>query len=297
LNFYAPQPSLDGKKLFVIGEQQRSELVRYDTKSSQFIPYLNGISARGVSFSRDGKWVSYISYPEGDLWRSRIDGTDKLQLTSAPLEVISARWSPDGRDIAFSASEPGTRGRLFLVTPDGGTPREVAIGDLSAALVSWSADGNSIFFNDTANVTDRSIRSVDLHTSNTSVVAGSEAMVSPHLSPDGQYLAAANRLGDRLMLYSFATKTWSTLVEAPVGALEWSADSKYLYFDNGFTAQQGIFRVGLRDLRVQRVATLTDFRRVVSPWNTWLGITPDGAPLLMRDTGSQEVYALDFEAR
>jgi hypothetical protein len=26
------------------------------------------------------------------------------------------------------------------------------------------------------------------------------------------------------------------------------------------------------------------------------GLTPDGSPLLMRDIGSQEVYALDFEA-
>ena len=27
----------------------------------------------------------------------------------------------------------------------------------------------------------------------------------------------------------------------------------------------------------------------------WSGLTPDGAPLLLRDIGTQEVYALDFE--
>jgi serine/threonine protein kinase len=96
LNFYSPQPSLDGTKIYVIGEQPRSELVRYDSKSRQFLPYLDGISARTVSFSRDGQWASYVSYPEGNLWRCRIDGSDKLQLTSAPLWVTSARWSPDG---------------------------------------------------------------------------------------------------------------------------------------------------------------------------------------------------------
>jgi len=31
-------------------------------------------------------------------------------------------------------------------------------------------------------------------------------------------------------------------------------------------------------------------------WNAWSGVTPDGAPLLLRDIGSQEVYALDLEA-
>src|SRR5262249_24078856 len=43
LSFYSPQPTVDGKKIFVIGAQLRAELVRYDTKSRQFVPYLGGI--------------------------------------------------------------------------------------------------------------------------------------------------------------------------------------------------------------------------------------------------------------
>lgn len=49
------------------------------------------------------------------------------------------------------------------------------------------------------------------------------------------------------------------------------------------------------DGKVERVASLQNFRRVVNPWLSWMGLTPDGSPLLMRDIGSQEVYALDFE--
>jgi hypothetical protein len=44
------------------------------------------------------------------------------------------------------------------------------------------------------------------------------------------------------------------------------------------------------------VADLQNFRRAVDPWVSWMGLTPDGSPLLTRDIGSQEVYALDFEA-
>ena len=40
LSFYSPQPSLDGKKIYAIGEQPRSELTRFDHKSGQFLPYL-----------------------------------------------------------------------------------------------------------------------------------------------------------------------------------------------------------------------------------------------------------------
>ena len=64
LNFQGPQPSNDGRKLFAIGVQRRGELVRYDTRSKQFVPYLSGISADAVDFSRDGQWVTYVAVPE-----------------------------------------------------------------------------------------------------------------------------------------------------------------------------------------------------------------------------------------
>ena len=54
LTFGAPQPSLDGKKLFAIGAQLRAELSRYDGKTGQFLPYLGAISAVGTSFSPMG---------------------------------------------------------------------------------------------------------------------------------------------------------------------------------------------------------------------------------------------------
>jgi len=37
--------SPDGKKLFVAASQGRGELVRYDAKSKQFVPYPSGINA------------------------------------------------------------------------------------------------------------------------------------------------------------------------------------------------------------------------------------------------------------
>ena len=76
---YGPLLGTDGKKLFVVTTQVRGELLRYDSASRQGGPYLSGISAMGVNFSRDGKWLTYVAYPEGTLWRSRADG--------------SARWS------------------------------------------------------------------------------------------------------------------------------------------------------------------------------------------------------------
>jgi Tol biopolymer transport system component len=92
----SPLPSRDGKKLFVVGEADRGELVRYDLNSGQFVPFLGGISADFLAFSKDGQWVAYVSYPEGTLWRSKADGSERLQLTFGPGNPIMPRWSPDG---------------------------------------------------------------------------------------------------------------------------------------------------------------------------------------------------------
>jgi len=58
LSLESPQPSSDGKRVYTIGSQLRAELVRYDAGSGQFVSYLGGISAWGVSFSSDGQWLS-----------------------------------------------------------------------------------------------------------------------------------------------------------------------------------------------------------------------------------------------
>src|SRR5205823_9924771 len=77
----------DGQRLFVVGDQSRGQLGRYDAKSGRFVPFLSGMSAEGVSFSHDAQWVAWVAYPEGALWRSRIDGSQRLQLAFAPMRA------------------------------------------------------------------------------------------------------------------------------------------------------------------------------------------------------------------
>jgi serine/threonine protein kinase/Tol biopolymer transport system component len=290
LSFFSPQPSIDGKRIFAIGVQPRAELTRYDAKSAQFVPYLGGISATYVSFSRDGQWITYLSYPEGDLWRSRADGSEKLQLTRAPMQAGSTSFSPDGKQILFIRVTPGGRQRANLISVDGGTPQDLGV---EAGRIDWCGQGSSLIFNE--GPSSRSKKLLDIKTSQTTTIPDSVSLFISRCSPDGRQIAAVTQDGKKLRLYDFATGTWSDLATRDTGFLQWSADGQYIYFDSGFSKELAVYRIRLADRKLEKVADLQNFHRVVESWISWMGLTPDGSPLFMRDIGNQEVYALDFE--
>jgi Tol biopolymer transport system component/tRNA A-37 threonylcarbamoyl transferase component Bud32 len=292
-NTLAPLPSQDGKKLFVIGAMPRGELVRFDAKSGQFVPYLGGISAEGEDFSRDGRWVAYVAYPEGTLWRSRIDGSEKLQLTFPPTKVFLPRWSPNGKQIAFSARAPGRPWSIHVVSAAGGTPEQVTTGEHNEGDVGWSPDGNSLVFG-WVGASTGSIHLLDMRTHKVSVLPGSDGLFSPRWSPDGRYIAAIPTAPqDKLMVLDRLSQQWSELAKGAIGYPSWSRDGKCIYFD---TTTGDFMRVAISDHKLERAVSLKGVPRASGPWGQWAGLAVDDSPLLLRDASVQEIYALDWEA-
>ena len=295
MDFLGPVPSKDGKKLFVIGWQQRSELTRYDLKSHQFVPFMSGISADGPSFSKDGKWVAYTTVPEGSLWRSKVDGSERLQLTFPPFTAYEPRWSPDGKRIALQGIVPGQPWKMYLISSDGGEAEEVmtGIGDLG-----WSPDGNSLIFHsgmaDFVSTSPRAIQSLDLKTRQISTFPGSEGLYSPRWSPDGRYIAALRVGSETLQILDVRTKRWIELAKIGVGFPMWSRDSKYIYFDS-LESIPNLYRVRIADHSLEKVASLGGIRLAPTAGGNLTGLAPDDSPLVVRNVGNQEIYALDLE--
>ena len=296
LNFEASQPSLDGKKIFAVGAQYREEVSRYDRKAAQFVPYLDGVSAIGVTFSPDGQWVAYITEPEGRLWRSRIDGSDKLELASSAALPEFAEWSPDGQQIVYISFRPGQPAQLCIVGKDGGSPR-VVYQSPGIARPSWRRDPNTIVFPQTLTTPEEAeTRLLDLKTWGVTALPGSKGLFQPTVSPDGRYLASGTADAKKLELYDFASQGWQEFTPpSGAGLSVWSADGRYLYFDSGLGSNPAIYRMRLADHKVEQVVSLKSFRRAAWGNLPWFGLTPKDDLLVLRDIGSQEVYALDFE--
>ena len=301
MNSLAPVLSPNAKKLYVIGQQLRGELVHYDAKSGEFLPYLSGISAEFVDFSRDRKWVTYVSFPEHTLWRSRIDGSERLQLTLPPVQATVPRWSPDAKRIAFFDTAPGKPWRIYLISADGGTAQPLLEESRNQLDPNWSPDGKSLMFSyfpvlEKAPAEKFGIYIIDLGTRNVRKVPGSDGLWAPRWSPDGSHVVARSLDPQSLMLFDFKKQTWSELATgAYFGFANWSADGQYVYYLRR-GRQPAILRVRVADRNVEERANLKDVRQTGFRGGIWTGLTPDDSPLILRDIGTQEIYALDFEA-
>ena len=82
------------------------------TRRRRFDPYLGG-AIRLCRSSSDGQWLAWVSCPDGGLWSSRPDGTERLKLTPAGFLAVLPRWSPDDSLVfAGSAHRGGAAQRL-----------------------------------------------------------------------------------------------------------------------------------------------------------------------------------------
>jgi serine/threonine protein kinase/Tol biopolymer transport system component len=294
MTFALPLPSKDGKKLFVVGALAHGELSRYDVKSGQFSPFLSGLSADNVKFSKDGQWVAYSSYPDATLWKCKPDGSQRTQLTYPPMAALLPSWSPDGKQIVFYGFATSQNAKMYVVSADGGTPRELIPENPGDKLdAQWSPNGSRILFaNGPANPSSN-VYILDIATNKTSTLPGSAGLYSPRWSHDGRYIVAMNSDSRVLMLFDFQTQKWQELARVTMGFPNWSKNSDYVYFLHEEN-EPSVMRVRLLDHKVERVADLKNFRQA-GYWSVWLGMDPDDSPLLLRNTGTQEVYALDWQ--
>lgn len=294
MSFGNASPARDNKNIWAIGVQPAGEAVRYDPDKKHFDPLVAGVSATDLDFSADGKWVTYVAVPEATLWRCRADGTERLQLTSAPERAALPHWSPDGKQIAYVSMHTGKPWKISLIPANGGTAHEILDETRSQIDANWSSDGSRIMFGYLWNAAGN-IQIVDLKKHTATPIPGSEGLFSPRWSPDGRYVAALSPDFTRVMLFDFKTKKWSTWFSESAGAVSypvWSADSKYLYFDDLVTDQESIRRVMVGESQPERVFVLEGIERYPGEFGLWTSRAADGSFMFVRDRSTQEVYQL-----
>jgi Tol biopolymer transport system component/DNA-binding winged helix-turn-helix (wHTH) protein len=298
LNFFAPVPSSRGDQFFAIGANTRRELFHFNKTAYKLEPYLSNLRNAGrLEHAHHSARIAWISTRDGTLWRGTEDGTERMQLISAPSSVYMARWSPDDRRLLVMAKQPGTPYKIYTVSSDGGDLRPLLDDGRNQADSDWGPGGSAIVFGRLpdyaaeANV-PKDIRILDLTTRQVSVLPESTGMFSPRWSPDGRYIAAMTLDQHRLMVFDFSTRKWTTVAEGTIHNPVWSHDGKSLYFQSLREDEVPIFRVSITDRRLERICdrTLASSADSIEFW----GIAPDDGVVGSLLFFGADVYGLSW---
>jgi len=291
----SPIAAKDRNALFALGTVENGELFRFDLKSKALQPFLEGISAEGVSFSKDGKSVAYVSFPEGVLLRANRDGSSPVALTGPPLHPENPRWSPDGTQIVFMDVSSQVEA-IYLVSSEGGTPQRMLPDDKEQESdPNWSYDGSKIVFASGIPRDPKAVlRIFEPSSHNLSVVPGSEGLYSPRWSPDGRYIVAASREMRGLDVLDWENGQWKILPTGPQSFPAWSKDSEHVYYLASAGPGRGVFRISVKRGSPERVIDLKDWR-TAGWWSSWMALDPTDSPLLLHDIGKNNVYRLTLD--
>ncbi len=291
---FSDRVRLRGRSSFVtIGVDRLGELQRLDLRRREWLPLLDGVSAESADFSRDGRRVAYVTYPQHTLWVRDTDGKRPIQLTSPPMEVWFPRWSPDGKRIAFSGGPAGKRNRIYLVDAEGGTSRLAIPQDAgSQDDPTWSPDGRRLLYGVTVAGTPDNVhlRIANLQTGQIAELPGSEGLFAPRWSPDGAMAAALEWKGEhRLMIYRFPENRWVTATDSRADYPTWSADGRRIQYRYG----DRLMDLDVRDMRRNEVMHLNVGE--LGGYSHMIGRTFDDVPVRTLSRDERQLYEIYWQ--
>jgi len=291
-------PTQTGSRVFAFSFRSNRELQKIEPRSHHAEPLILNANAEVASVSPDGHLALYIDRPDGSLWRSSVDGAQRLRLTTPPLVASAPHWSRDGKQILFTGVRPGFLRQIYFLSADGGALRAVLPESREASDADWSPDGTQIVVSMREQKTQPKF-GLYLFKSSTgewTVLPESRGLVAPRWSPDGWHIAALDETNHRLLLYDFLTERWSDLAEGGLlGAPYWTSGSTAIYFQDQLDSEQAVYRVKIANRQVEKVFSCGETLRSSPAHCIFSGLGPDGSLYVMVERGLTDIYALDLD--
>jgi tricorn protease len=213
----------------------------------------------------------------GDLWISSRAGGQSRRLTSHPGDESFAKFSPDGKWIAFTADYDGNTD-VYVIPVEGGEPRRVTYHPAPELVLDWTPDSRRILFRSYA--TNFTPRFEKLYTVSPDGGLPEEVPVPAggltSYSPDGTKIAY-NRVstefrtwkryrGGRhsyVSIYDLKNNQYEEIPHTRAADLfpMWSGDA--IYFDSD---RDGVMNLYRYDLKTKSIKQLTHYKDYDVKW-------------------------------
>lgn len=291
MNWVSPTTGSTTGEVYAIGELRRGELASLKGGRQDWQPYWDGVSAYEMDFSRDGKRVAYVHYPDHRLCIAAADGSHRVRLAGVNFEAHQPHWSPDGNRIAFMGRLDG---KWRVVVADAETNRweQLVPNGPDQGVPTWTGEGRLVYgdFPDGDAHRIMKLHVFDSRTHKVSVLARSEGLWTVRCSPDGKYLAALRQDSTGLLISRWGSSDWrQILASTNLDDLNWSADSQRLLV---LRSRHLLTTLDFSGDHVRHIADVATFPYASEQW---FGLAPDGSVLGLRGVTSQEVYSVRWQ--
>jgi Tol biopolymer transport system component len=296
MDFLRPTISDDGKTIYAIGWQLRGEVVERAPGDEEFHPIngLKSMSVEQVDYSSDGEWAAFVSYPDGHLWQKTLADDSGTQLTFGTMRVANPRISPDGEIIAFEGWEPGDHRKIFTIAMDGGDTNVISNAEVHSWGASWSPDGTKLMFSENS---ESGPAIYDLLIDAVNAYGGAEPIYGAKWAPDGSRVLGWSN--EDLVVYHLDKGEYEVVIEdTPPYTRHWSADSKHVYLVDSWIKEEerSVYKLRVHDKMIQKILQVGGERIAWGTDALWVGVTPEGVVMFLRDHSIHNIYALEWNA-
>ena len=189
----------------------------------------------------DGKTLFYDSDRNGnsDIWRLRLGDSQPEAMTHDPADAFGPNLSADGQRLAFYSYRDGSEHGVIMVKPmDGGPIEQVNTSATYGIWPGWKPDGRTLLWQ--CSTPGKRMLCAASQDSTSHWHAAESPQEHPNWSPDGRWTTNFRRSffgADTVWIYAAADPAQGkvlyrrrSLVDPLVETLEWSPDSRSLYF-------------------------------------------------------------------
>lgn len=204
LNLFPAWAPDNSKLVFVSYRTGKPEINLYSFLDGSRLPFpMFNTLAYAAAISPDGSQIVFsLRSPrpggDSDLYISRLDGSDRRDITNNPFIDTSPTWSPSGKQIAFVSDREGGVNQVYICDADGANIRRIVKEGGDADSPSWSPDGRWLAFHWKPHLgLDYDIYLAEVSTGKLfQVTSDAGSNVSPSWAPDSRHICfESNRTG------------------------------------------------------------------------------------------------------
>ena len=255
---------------------------------------------------------NYIAFVYGgDIWIMDRDGAPAQQLTNSPGEESWPRFSPDGKELAFSASYNGNVD-VYVMPAGGGVPTRVTYNSFDDRMVEWHPDGKRLLFASKRESGRQSYSQFYLVDK-----AGGMPVKLPipygelaSFSPDGSQLAYITKITENypfkryrgglssdILLFDLQAKEAVNLTDSHAidGKPAWAGDQLFYLSDAGDNMRLNVWQYDLNEKKGRQVTFFEDFDISSLAASSGELIFEAGGTLYLMDVQSKQYNPLEVK--